>query len=228
MERVVPWAALVALITPCVPECRRGRPPFAVGTMLHIHFMQQWFTLSEPEMEEALHDVSMFRKFAGLTWQECLPDETTILWFRRLPEEHSLAPQTLLEVNELFGAKGLLLRGGAVVDGTLIAAPSSAKNASSERDSQIKQRKKGNRWYFRMQAHIGVDADSGPVHTVRATACSMNHVVEATIRVKVAHPIRVSKRHSAKSRDANADWRRTPRRCTRFLRCPTCGWCTER
>ena len=178
MERVVPWAALVALITPYAPEGRRGRPPFPVETMLRIHFMQQWFTLSDPAMEEALHDVPLFREFAGLNWDAPLPDETTILRFRRLLEEHKLAPRILALVNELLGAKGLLLRAGTVVDATLIAAPSSTKNASGERDPQMKQSKKGNQWYFGMKAHIGVDADSGLVHTVRCTSGNVGDVVE--------------------------------------------------
>ena len=179
MERVVPWRALVDLITPYAPEGRRGRPPFAVETMLRIHFMQQWFTLSDPAMEEALHDMALFRDFAGLNWDTRLPDETTILRFRRLLEEHKLAPQILAVVNELLSAKGLLLRYGTVVDATLIAAPSSTKNASGERDPQMKQSKKGNQWYFGMKAHIGVDAESGLVHTVRGTSGSVNDVVEA-------------------------------------------------
>lgn len=179
MERVVPWAALVALITPYAPEGRRGRPPFPVETMLRIHFMQQWFTLSDPAMEEALHDVPLFREFAGLNWDAPLPDETTILRFRRLLEEHKLAPRILALVNELLGAKGLLLRAGTVVDATLIAAPSSTKNASGERDPQMKQSKKGNQWYFGMKAHIGVDADSGLVHTVRGTSGNVGDVLEA-------------------------------------------------
>ncbi|HMN22735.1 MAG TPA: IS5 family transposase [Ottowia sp.] len=179
MEQVVPWAALVALIAPYAPEGKRGRPPFAVETMLRIHFMQQWFTLSDPAMEEALHDVPMFREFAGLNWDTAVPDETTILRFRRLLEEHKLAEQILALVNELLGAKGLLLRVGTVVDATLIAAPSSTKNASGQRDPQMKQSRKGKQWYFGMKAHIGVDADSGLVHTVRGTAGSVNDVVEA-------------------------------------------------
>ncbi|GAD24547.1 transposase and inactivated derivatives, IS5 family [Acidovorax sp. MR-S7] len=146
MERVVPWAALVGLITPYAPEGKRGRPPFAVETMLRIQFMQQWFTLSDPAMEESLHYVPLFREFAGLNWDTPLPDETTILRFRRLLEEHKLAPQILALVNELLGAKGLMLRAGTAVDATLIAAPSSTKNASGERDPQMKQSKKGNQW----------------------------------------------------------------------------------
>ena len=179
MERVVPWRALIDLITPYAPEGKRGRPPFPVETMLRVHFMQQWFTLSDPAMEEALHDVPLFREFAGLNWETRLPDETTILRFRRLLEEHKLAPQILVVVNELLGAKGLLLRTGTVVDATLIAAPSSTKNASGERDPEMKQSKKGNQWYFGMKAHIGVDAESGLVHTVAGSAGSVNDVVLA-------------------------------------------------
>lgn len=179
MEQVVPWAALVALITPYAPEGKRGRPPFAVETMLRIHFMQQWFTLSDPAMEEALHDVPMFREFAGLNWDTAVPDETTILRFRRLLEEHKLAEQILALVNELLHAKGLLLRAGTAVDATLIAAPSSTKNKGGARDPEMHQSKKGNQWHFGMKAHIGVDADSGLVHTVRGTAGNVADVVEA-------------------------------------------------
>ena len=180
MERVVPWAALVELVAPFAPEGRRGRPPFSVDTMLRIHFMQQWFTLSDPSMEEALHDVPLFREFAGLGgWSDRLPDESTILRFRHLLEKHKLAAQILGLVNELLCAKGLMLRAGTVVDATLIAAPSSTKNASGERDPEMHQSKKGNQWYFGMKAHIGVDAESGLVHTVRGTSGNVNDVVEA-------------------------------------------------
>ena len=180
MERVVPWAALVELVAPFAPEGRRGRPPFLVETMLRIHFMQQWFTLSDPAMEEALHDMPLFREFAGLGgWSDRLPDETTILRFRHLLESHKLAPKILDTVNELLRGKGLLLRAGTVVDATLIAAPSSTKNSSGERDPEMHQSKKGNQWYFGMKAHIGVDAQSGLVHTVRGTSGNVNDVVEA-------------------------------------------------
>jgi IS5 family transposase len=147
--------------------------------MLRIHFMQQWFNLSDPAMEEALHDIALFREFAGLSWDTALPDETTILRFRRLLEQHKLAPQILGVVNDLLRDKGLMLRRGTVVDATLIAAPSSTKNASGERDPQMKQSKKGNQWYFGMKAHIGVDAESGLVHSVQGTAGSTSDVVQA-------------------------------------------------
>jgi transposase, IS5 family len=179
MERVVPWAALVALVVPYAPEGKKGRPPFAVQTMLRIHFMQQWFTLSDPAMEEALHDVPLFREFAHLDYSTRLPDESTILRFRHLLEQHKLADQILEEVNALLRDKGLLLKAGTVVDATLIAAPSSTKNRDGERDPEMHQTKKGNQWYFGMKAHIGVDAESGLVHTVSGTAANVNDVVEA-------------------------------------------------
>jgi IS5 family transposase len=179
MDRVVPWAALVELVAPYAPDGRRGRPPFPVEVMLRIHFMQQWFTLSDPAMEESLHDVPLFREFAGLdNWDTRLPDETTILRFRRLLERHKLTEQILAVVNELLRERGLLLRTGTVVDATLIAAPSSTKNSTGERDPEMHQSKKGNVWHFGMKAHIGVDAESGLVHTVRGTAGNVSDVVE--------------------------------------------------
>jgi IS5 family transposase len=179
MERVVPWAALVELVSPHAPEGKKGRPPFAVEMMLRIHFMQQWFTLSDPAMEEALHDIALFREFAGLGWDSRLPDESTILRFRHLLERHKLAEQILGLVNDLLRDKGLMLKAGTVVDATLISAPSSTKNQSGERDPEMHQTKKGNQWHFGMKAHIGVDAESGLVHTVRGTAANVNDVVEA-------------------------------------------------
>lgn len=179
MERVVPWAVLVALVTPHAPEGKKGRPPFSVETMLRIHFMQQWFTLSDPAMEEALHDIALFREFAGLTWDSRIPDESTILRFRHLLEKHQLTDQILECVNTLLRDKGLLLKAGTVVDATLIAAPSSTKNQSGERDPEMKQSRKGNQWNFGMKAHIGVDAESGLVHTVIGTSGNVNDVVPA-------------------------------------------------
>ncbi len=179
MERVVPWSALVQLVTPHAPESKKGRPPFPIETMLRIHFMQQWFTLSDPAMEEALHDTPLFREFAGLTWDSRVPDESTILRFRHLLEKHKLTEQILAAVNELLRDKGLMLKAGTVVDATLISAPSSTKNESGERDPEMKQSKKGNQWHFGMKAHIGVDAESGLVHTVRGTPGNVNDVVEA-------------------------------------------------
>ena len=175
MERVVPWAALVQIVQPHCPRAKTGRPPFAVETMLRIHYLQQWFALSDPAMEEALHDTPVFREFAKIAEGTArLPDESTILRFRHLLERHNLAPDMLRLVNDILGAKGLMLRTGTVVDATLIAAPSSTKNADGARDPEMKPTRKGNNWYFGMKAHIGVDARSGLVHTVVGTAANVN------------------------------------------------------
>ena len=182
MNLVVPWAELVSLIAPRAPApgAKGGRPPFGVETMLRIHFLQQWFNLSDPAMEEALYDMALFREFVGLdAGEDNLPDESTILRFRHLLETHNLSFQILATVNATLAAKGLLLKSGTVVDATLIAAPSSTKNSSGERDPEMHQTKKGNQWHFGMKAHIGVDADSGLVHTVVGTAANVNDVTQA-------------------------------------------------
>ena len=179
MNVVVPWAELVGLIQPHAPAGKTGRPPFAVETLLRIHFMQQWFTLSDPAMEEALYDTPLYCEFARLDpGISRLPDESTILRFRHLLESNDLALQIMATVNAMLTAKGLLLRAGTAVDATLIAAPSSTKNATGTRDPEMHQTKKGNQWHFGMKAHIGVDADSGLVHTVIGTAANVNDVTQ--------------------------------------------------
>jgi transposase, IS5 family len=177
MRRVVPWTRLISLIEPYYPTGKTGRPPFPIATMLQIHFMQQWFGLSDPAMEEALYDVPLYRDFAGLDGgMTRLPDESRILRFRHLLETHELAAQILALVNEILCEKGLMLKAGSVVDATLISAPSSTKNDSGTRDPEMHQRKKGNQWYFGMKAHIGVDAESGLVHTVIGTAAHVHDI----------------------------------------------------
>jgi IS5 family transposase len=177
MRRVVPWSRLIALIEPHYPKGKTGRPPFPVATMLQIHFMQQWFGLSDPAMEEALYDVPLYREFAGLDeGMTRLPDESTILRFRHLLETHGLAVQMLTLVNEILSEKGLMLKTGSAVDATLISAPSSTKNGSGTRDPEMHQTKKGNQWYFGMKAHVGVDAESGLVHTVIGTAANVHDI----------------------------------------------------
>ncbi|MBU6502232.1 MAG: IS5 family transposase [Burkholderiales bacterium] len=179
MNYVVPWAELVALIEPHAPAGKTGRPPFAMLTMLRIHFLQQWFGLSDPAMEEALHDVPLYCEFAHLdAGISRLPDESTILRFRHLLEEHDLGVQILATLNATPAAKGLLLKSGTVVDATLIAAPSSTKNSSGSRDPEMRQTRKGNQWHVGMKAHIGVDAESGLVHTVIGTAANVNDVTQ--------------------------------------------------
>ena len=179
MDQVVPWAVLVQLIAPYYPEGKTGRPPFSLTTMLRIHFMQQWFTLSDPAMEEAFFDTPLYREFAQLEEFGRLPDESTILRFRHRLEKHKLAEQILSVVNELLTQRGLLLKAGTAVDATLIAAPTSTKNKDKKRDPEMHSSKKGNQWYFGMKAHIGVDAESGLVHTVRGTSGHVSDIAEA-------------------------------------------------
>jgi IS5 family transposase len=180
MQRVVPWAELIALIEPHYPKGKTGRPPMGIATMLRVHFLQQWFGLSDPAMEEALHDVPLYREFADLEGpMRRLPDESTILRFRHLLEKHGLAAPMLATVNRVLQAHGLTLETGTVVDATLIAAPSSTKNSTGERDPEMGQTKKGNNYYFGMKAHIGADADSGLVHTVICTPANTSDVTQA-------------------------------------------------
>lgn len=175
MERVVPWKVLVQIVEPHYPKGKAGRPPFGIETMLRVHYLQQWFGLSDPAMEEALHEVPLYREFAKLDGVTArLPDETTILRFRHLLEKHDLAVDMLRVVNDLLQHKGLMMRTGTAVDATLISAPSSTKNADGERDPEMKSTQKGNNWYFGMKAHIAVDTHSGLVHTVATTPANVN------------------------------------------------------
>ena len=180
MEKVVPWEALLALLVPSYPTSGRpGRPPMPAGMMLRIHFMQQWYALSDPAMEDALYEIESMRRFAGLELNEdAIPDETTILKFRRFLEKHGLAVKMLEAVNAHLGEKGLLLRQGTIVDATIIQAPSSTKNRDKQRDPEMHQTKKGQQWYFGMKAHIGVDVESGLVHTVTTTPANVADVTE--------------------------------------------------
>jgi transposase, IS5 family len=170
MESVVPWSRLQALIEPHYPKQGNGRRPMPLDTMLRIHFMQQWFGYSDPAMEEALYDVPVLRKFAKLDlFDDVMPDETTILRFRHIIEKHELAQAIFSEVTALLEEKGLIMKKGTIVDATLIAAPTSTKNKEKQRDPEMSSTKKGNQWHFGIKAHIGVDAQSGLIHTALCT-----------------------------------------------------------
>ncbi|MGV7175893.1 IS5 family transposase [Xanthomonas axonopodis] len=185
MEQVVPWQQLLGLIAPHYPVSGRpGRQPYALATMLRIHLLQQWYALSDPAMEEALHEIPTLRRFAQLGGLDDIPDETTILNFRRLLETHGLAGRMLEAVNAHLARKGQSLRSGTIVDATLIAAPSSTKNADHARDPEMHQTRKGNQWYFGMKAHIGVDEFSGLVHYVHCTAAN---VADVTVMHRLLH-----------------------------------------
>ena len=179
MDRVVPWAELVALIEPYAPKAgpKGGRPPFAVEKLLRIHFLQQWFGLSDPAVEEALYDTPLLASFVGLDLGvDVVPDESTILRFRHLLEQHGLSQRILETVNRILTERGLMLKSGTIVDATLIAAPSSTKNARRERDPEMHQTKKGNQWYFGMKIHVGADVNSGLVHTVSVTPANASDI----------------------------------------------------
>jgi IS5 family transposase len=177
MDRVVPWKGLIALIEPHYPKGEGGRPSYPLMAMLRVHLMQNWFGYSDPAMEEALYETTILRQFAGLSLER-IPDETTILNFRRLLEKHELAAGILAVINGYLGDRGLSLRQGTIVDATLINAPSSTKNKDGKRDPEMHQTKKGNQYYFGMKAHIGVDEESGLVHHVVGTAANVADVTQ--------------------------------------------------
>jgi IS5 family transposase len=178
MDQVVPWTALLALIEPHYPKAGRGRRPYPLATMLRIHFLQQWYALSDPAMEEALYEIAPLRQFARLSLLDAIPDETTMLNFRHLLERNGLAAKMLTAVNADLSRRGLLLRQGTMVDATIIHAPTSTKNGSGTRDPDMHQTRKGNQWFFGLKAHIGVDRDSGLVHTVVTTAANVHDVTQ--------------------------------------------------
>jgi len=174
MERVVPWSGLCALIEPVYPKPGNGRPPIGVERMLRIHFLQQWFNLSDPAVEEALYDSATMRGFVGIDLgREPVPDETTVCRFRHLLEAHDLGRRLFEEVHRQLEAKGMKLSTGTIVDATIIDAPSSTKNAGKARDPDMHQTRKGNQWYFGMKAHIGIDSKTKIIHAVVATAANV-------------------------------------------------------
>jgi len=177
MEAVVPWSRLLALIDPHYPRMgsKGGRPAMALEVMLRIYCLQQWYALSDPMAEESLYDSDAMRRFVGLELgDDRIPDETTILNFRHLLERHALTEAIFGEVNAYLAENGMTLRSGTLVDATIIDAPSSTKNKAGKRDPDMSSTKKGNDWFFGMKAHIGVDADSGIVHSLDTTTAKVH------------------------------------------------------
>ena len=178
MDTVIPWATLIALIEPHYPKAGRGRQPLGLEKMLRIYFLQQWFNLSDPQAEDAIYDSESMRRFARVELSEdVVPDETTILRFRHLLEQHELTGRIFDAVRDLLTEKRLLLKAGTIVDATIIAAPSSTKNASKTRDPEMKQARKGNTWHFGMKLHIGTDR-KGRVHSVLATHAAAGDITQ--------------------------------------------------
>jgi IS5 family transposase len=180
MEGLVPWARLVALIVPFYPKGARGRPPMGIEKMLRVYFLQQWYSLADEALEDALYDSQALRTFVGIDLGsgEAVPDATTLLHFRHLLERHALTRALFAEVNALLSERGILLREGTLVDATIIAAPASTKNKAKARDPEMHQTRKGKQWHFGMKAHVGVDADSGVVHTLTGTAANVADISE--------------------------------------------------
>ncbi len=185
MERVVPWSALLEVLEPYYPKGKRGRPPIGLERMLRVYFIQQWYGLSDEGVEDAITDSQALRRFVGIDLsREDAPDATTLLQFRRLLETHRLTEKLFSCINGQLAAQGLLLKEGTIADATILSAPSSTKNREKARDPEMHQTKKGNQYYFGMKAHIGVDSQSGLVHTVTGTAA---HVADITETEKLLH-----------------------------------------
>lgn len=181
MDRVIPWAALRAVVAPHYPAAARGpgRRPMPLDTMLRVYFLQQWFDLSDPAAEDALYDIESMRRFAGVELSEdAIPDETTILRFRRLLETHQLTGQMFDLVRELLESRGLLMKRGTIVDATVIHAPSSTKNGRAARDPEMRQGRKGKTWYFGMKVHVGTDL-RGVVHSLTTTDAAHADIQQA-------------------------------------------------
>jgi IS5 family transposase len=185
MDRVVPWAELCAVVEPHYPKPGKGRRPVGLERMLRLHFLQQWFNLSDPAAEEALYESVSMRRFVGIDLgQEPVPDETTILHFRHLLERHDLAKPLFDRVNAYLASRGLKVSGGTIVDATIIAAPSSTKNQAKTRDPEMHQTRKGQQWYFGMKLHIGVDSRTKLIHSVTTTAANVH---DATVLANLLH-----------------------------------------
>jgi IS5 family transposase len=177
MEQVVPWSDLESLVEPHYPKAGNGRRPVGLGIMLRTYFVQQWFNLSDPGVEEALYDSAALRRFVGVDLGRApAPDQTSVCRFRHLLERHDLGGAVLDAVNHHLASKGIRITTGTIVDATIIHAPSSTRNRSGERDPEMHQTRKGNQWYFGMKAHIGVDSREGVVHSVCTSAASVADV----------------------------------------------------
>jgi IS5 family transposase len=173
MDRVVPWRELCARIDRVYPKPGNGRPPIGVERMLRMYFLQHWFNLSDPAVEEALYDSPVMRAFVGIDLgREPVPDETTVCKFRHLLEEHRLGPVLFETVTAYLRGRGIAVSTGTIVDATIISAPSSTKNASGSRDPEMHQTKKGQQWYFGMKGHFGVDSQSKLIHSVEVTSAN--------------------------------------------------------
>ena len=183
MDAIVPWGEWVAKIAPHYPAGKRGRPPRGIEVMLRMYLLQIWFSLSDEGLEDAIYDIYAFQRFLGINFmEEQVPDATTLLKFRHLLEKHNICEALFKDIVKRLDAAGLMMRGGTIVDATIISAPSSTKNKEGQRDPEMHQTKKGNQWYHGMKVHAGVDAGSGYIHTITGTAANV-HDIEETARL---------------------------------------------
>jgi len=174
MDQVVPWNQLLKVIRKHYPKSGNGRPPLGLEKMLRIYFLQQWFNLSDPAMEDALYDIESMRRFAGIELgQDEVPDESTILKFRHLLERHNLTKKLFATVSTHLTEKKLLLRQGTIVDATIVSAPRSKKNAAKELDPEMSSTRKGTDWFFGMKLHVGTDT-RGVAHTAIVTTAKVH------------------------------------------------------
>lgn len=179
MDEIIPWDEWVGVIEPYYPRGKRGRPPMGIEKMLRMYLLQIWFNLSDPATEDAIYDSYAMRKFTGIDFMtEAVPDETTLCKFRHLLEENGLNKLFFDAINRVMVQTGHMMKGGTIVDATIINAPSSTKNAQKVRDPEMHQTKKGNEWRFGMKCHIGVDAGSGLVHTITVTGANKHDITE--------------------------------------------------
>ena len=213
MERIIPWRDVLAVIEPHYPKGGRGRPPVGVERMLRMLLIQQWYNLSDEGVEDEVTESQSVREFVGIDLsREAAPDATTLLQFRHLLEEKELTKPVFEAINARLAAEGLMMRESTIADATILAAPPSVKNEAKARDPEMHQTKKGNQWHFGMKAHIGVDAESGLVHTVVGTAANVAditqtaevlHGEEKTVYLDAGYT-GVEKREELKDRDI--DW----------------------
>ena len=223
MEEVVPWDELLVELKPHYPDGKRGRPPIGLERMLRLYFLQQWYSLADEALEDAVYDSQAMRGFLGINLStDPVPDATTLLKFRHLLEKKDLCATIFETINSHLEERGLLMREGTLVDATIINAPTSTKNKDRKRDPEMHQTKKGNQWYFGMKAHIGTDRDSGMIHTVISTAANVSdisqtaellHGSETQVHADAGY-VGVEKREEIKAEDPSnrIDWQIAKRR----------------
>jgi IS5 family transposase len=180
MEEIIPWSEWISIIEPYYPKGGRGRPTRGIELMLRMYLLQSWFHLSDEGVEDAIYDSYAMRCFTGINFaEEQVPDATTLLKFRHLLEAHNIGERLFKHIRGSLESSGLMMRGGTIVDATIISAPSSTKNKEGHRDPEMHQTKKGNQWYFGIKSHLGVDAGSGYIHSFEVTSANVHDIKAA-------------------------------------------------